>query len=51
MAGRREAGESDADFELVRLCKQGDEPDRLYPLRIGFVNVTKARLAGEVILQ
>jgi len=33
------------------ICTQGDEADRLYLIRIGFVKVTQASPGGEVILQ
>ena len=33
------------------ICKQGDEADRLYLIRIGFVKVSQESPGGEVILQ
>ncbi len=48
MVGRREAGESNADFELVRLCKQGDElaMQRLYERHHGRLFALAFRLTG-----
>ena len=33
------------------ICKQGDDADRLYLIRIGFVKVTRESPGGEIVLQ